>query len=109
MGSGANLPGPFSVWTMPVEHVCRPVLDTKPRIVRTLNKLRGTLVISRISRWPLALGFIFLSAAAAPDDAPAPVLMTAQEDHQRLMDLLHIKELRPGADGRNTQAPNYAN
>jgi len=41
--------------------------------------------------------------------APPPVVMTAQQDHRRLLDLLHITELRPGADGRNTEAPNAAN
>jgi hypothetical protein len=38
-----------------------------------------------------------------------PAQLTAQEDHQRLMDLLHIASLRAGADGRNPQAPNAAN
>jgi len=32
-----------------------------------------------------------------------------QRDHQRLMDLLHITSLRPGADQRNPQAPNGVN
>lgn len=32
-----------------------------------------------------------------------------REDHQRMMKLLGIKELRPGANGSNPQAPNYAN
>jgi hypothetical protein len=40
---------------------------------------------------------------------PPPVELTAQQDHQRLMDLLHITSLRQGADGRNPQAPNAAN
>jgi hypothetical protein len=35
--------------------------------------------------------------------------MTAQQDHQRMMDLLHITSLRPGADGNHPQAPNAAN
>jgi hypothetical protein len=35
--------------------------------------------------------------------------LTAEQDHQRLMDLLHITSLRPGADGRNPNAPNAAN
>ncbi len=35
--------------------------------------------------------------------------LTAEQDHQRLMDLLHITSLRQGADGRNPQAPNAAN
>ena len=30
-------------------------------------------------------------------------------DHQRMLDLLGIKELRPGANGSNPQAPNFAN
>jgi hypothetical protein len=34
---------------------------------------------------------------------------TAQEDHQRMMDLLHITSLRPGADGNHPDAPNAAN
>lgn len=32
-----------------------------------------------------------------------------REDHQRMLKLLNIKELRPGASGSNPQAPNYAN
>jgi len=32
-----------------------------------------------------------------------------RKDHRRMMDLLNIKELRPGANGSNPQAPNYAN
>jgi hypothetical protein len=50
-------------------------------------------------RWSLALLLL---------QAP-PVQLTSQEDHQRLMDLLHISSLRRGADGRNTEAPNAAN
>ena len=34
---------------------------------------------------------------------------TAQEDRQRLLDLLHITSLRQGADARNPQAPNAVN
>ena len=40
---------------------------------------------------------------------PPLVRLTAQQDHQRLLDLLHITSLRPGADGNNRQAPNAAN
>src|SRR2546428_2814062 len=36
-------------------------------------------------------------------------MMTAEQDHQRIMDLLHIVSLRPGADGNNPKAPNAAN
>jgi hypothetical protein len=43
------------------------------------------------------------------DKWPSPVQLTAEQDHQRLMDLLNIKELRQGADGWHTDAPNAAN
>ena len=57
---------------------------------------------------PLAVG---ADPASSPDAStmPPPVEMTAQQDHQRLMDLLHITSLRRGADGNNRQAPNAAN
>jgi hypothetical protein len=52
-------------------------------------------------------------ADAAPPPPPStvspPVELTAEQDHRRIMDLLHITELRRGADGRNPQAPNAAN
>src|SRR5579872_1626309 len=37
-----------------------------------------------------------------------PVHLTAEQDHQRLMDLLHITALRRGADG-DPKSPNAAN
>jgi (4-O-methyl)-D-glucuronate---lignin esterase len=48
---------------------------------------------------------------AAPQDprsSPPPVPLTAEQDHQRLMDLLHITSLRRGADG-DPKSPNAAN
>jgi hypothetical protein len=35
------------------------------------------------------------------------VELTAAQDHQRILDLLHITTLRPGANGMNPQAANY--
>ncbi len=40
---------------------------------------------------------------------PGPVSLTAQQDHQKMMDLLHITSLRRGADPNNTNAPNAVN
>ena len=37
-----------------------------------------------------------------------PVHMTAEQDHQRMMDVLHIQSLRPGPSG-SADAPNAAN
>ncbi len=50
----------------------------------------------------LALGLLAIVVTRAGQ-------LTAEQDHQRLMDLLHIQSLRKGADGRNPQAPNAAN
>jgi hypothetical protein len=35
--------------------------------------------------------------------------LTAEQDRQRLLDLLHIQSLRPGADAKNPQSPNAVN
>jgi len=66
-----------------------------------------------------ALAFLIAGSALAQAQQPAanlaganlppPVQLTAQQDHQQMMDLLKITSLRPGADGRNRQAPNAAN
>lgn len=66
------------------------------------------LILSALIIAPLAGG----ADPAGPQDTtatPAPVIMTAEQDHQRIMDLLHITFLRPGANGNNPQAPNAAN
>ena len=55
---------------------------------------------NREMRWLLCLAILPLHGQ---------VELTAQQDHQRLMDLLHIRQLRPGADPRNREAPNAAN
>src|SRR6267142_1709206 len=50
-----------------------------------------------------------VNSATQDGSIPPPVTRTAEQDHKRIMDLLQIPSLRPGADGRNTQAPNAAN
>jgi len=47
-----------------------------------------------------------LAGQAVP---PPPAEMTAQQDHQRLMDLLHINTLRPGADPNHPGVENAVN
>ncbi|MGA3023850.1 MAG: acetylxylan esterase [Bryobacteraceae bacterium] len=66
-----------------------------------MNKLSPTL---HFIRWLPAL--VLLTVAAGP---PAPVQLTAEQDHQRMMDLLHITALRPGADPNHPDAPNAVN
>jgi len=38
-----------------------------------------------------------------------PVELTAEQDHRRLLNLLHITSLRPGVNGNDPKAPNAAN
>ncbi len=60
----------------------------------------------RLIRWSPALVAFALVGA---DNQPPPVQLTAQQDQQRMLELLHITSLRRGADGRNAEAPNAAN
>ena len=48
---------------------------------------------------------------AVPEAArfPAPLTLTAQQDHLRMMRLLGITSIRRGRDGMNPQSPHYAN
>src|ERR1035441_3300493 len=68
---------------------------------------------SRSIRW--SAGLLAVAMAGSPvggrayQAAAPPGQPTAQEDRQKMMDLLHISSLRQGADGRNPQAPNAAN
>src|SRR5258708_22356619 len=71
----------------------------------------------RSTGWLLALILVQVFAAlplevnSATQDGRipgTPVTMTAEQDKKRIRDLLHIASLRPGADGRNTQAQNAA-
>ena len=66
---------------------------------RPLQKKSLSLALSLLL-FPFAL-----HAQAAP---PPPVHLTAAQDHQRMMDLLHITSLRHGADS-HPNSPNAAN
>jgi hypothetical protein len=62
------------------------------------------------------LAAALLWAIAAPASAqeakpanPAPLQLTAQQDHKLMMEALKIESLRPGANGMNRNAANAAN
>jgi len=66
----------------------------------------------RSIQWPLGLllfGFAIVPLASLAFQAekpavgtlPPPVKLSPQDDHQRLMDILHITEVRRGRDGNN--------
>jgi hypothetical protein len=56
----------------------------------------------------LALALLLTPALAQTAPQPAPVQLTAAQDHQRMLDLLHITELRPGVK-QNSTGPNAVN
>jgi hypothetical protein len=66
---------------------------------------------SRIIHAPLGLALLALLVCQTNSRAqqPEPVKLSPQDDHQRLMDLLHITEVRRGRDGNNKDSPFYAN
>src|SRR6516162_4804802 len=51
----------------------------------------------------------FAADAPQTNNLAAPLTLTAQEDHQKMMDLLHITSLRKGADPNHPDAPNAVN
>jgi hypothetical protein len=71
----------------------------------------------RVPVQSVCIGLLLLSGASAVAQGPprradnrwAEVQRRTSEDHQRMMDLLGIKSLRPGRNGMNPDAPNYAN
>jgi hypothetical protein len=56
-----------------------------------------------------AAGWAQQANAPSTGSLPDPVKLSPQDDHQRLMDLLHITEVRRGRDGNNKDSPFYAN
>jgi (4-O-methyl)-D-glucuronate---lignin esterase len=65
------------------------------------------LPLLALAIYPLAHGTDPGTQPAASSLSP-PVHLTAEQDHQRLMDLLHITSLRRGADG-DPKSPHAAN
>ena len=63
--------------------------------------------------WLVLIADLFASgvnpqAQPSQTSQSSPVHLTAEQDHQRILDLLHITELRRGPDG-NPKSPNAAN
>jgi hypothetical protein len=57
---------------------------------------------------PAAYRGTHFSRSEQSDSLPAPLHLTAEQDHQRIMDLLHITAIRRGAEG-DPKSPNAAN
>src|ERR1700678_1120493 len=72
--------------------------------IRTVITCAFVVVVGGAIGTASALG----QAAQATSDLTPPVQLTSEQDHQRLMDLLHISEMRRGPDGDPT-SPHAAN
>jgi hypothetical protein len=60
----------------------------------------------------VAPSIVLSSAGPVPQKEASlspPVVMSAEQDHQRMMELLQIKSLRPGANPNDAKAPNAVN
>lgn len=55
------------------------------------------------------VGSPFSGASIASAQEKAPAELTAEEDHRRMLDLLGLEALRPGRNGMDPAADNYAN
>jgi hypothetical protein len=62
-----------------------------------------------VSMLVVPLTALCVAAADPAPPPPAPVKLTAQQDHAKMMEQLGITSLRRGAEGMNRQAPNYQN
>ena len=74
--------------------------------MQTSIKLGVVFVIATI---PALAGQGAPPAASPAGNQPPPVQLTAEQDRQRMMDLLHITSLRPGADNHDPNSPNAVN
>lgn len=72
----------------------------------------GCRCLSPLLMWHLLVftaGYAIAQSEPSTNSSPAsPVIFTAEQDHQNMMDQLGIKALRPGPSG-NEKAPNHAN
>lgn len=66
------------------------------------------MLILRPTRWLCCPLLLAVALGSSRGDNPPPVHLTAEQDHQRLLELLDISSLRQGPDG-NPQSPNAAN
>ena len=77
-------------------------MRTTPKVRPVLGLLLAVVVV--------APGMRAAEAPAPPAaELPPPVKMTAQQDHQKMMERLGITSLRRGADGRDPRSPHYQN
>src|SRR6185369_16787952 len=78
--------------------------STNTRLTRLLKRAAALIVLT-----PSIILSSGIPGPQKPSPSPPPVVMTAEQDHQRMMELLQIKSLRPGANPNDAKAPNAVN
>src|SRR5437764_1217414 len=73
----------------PREHQFTAAMSSPLRAVRSAVKLIWLILLVQVG------------SAQSAESPPPPAQLTAKEDHRRLLDLLGIASLRPGASGQN--------
>src|SRR5689334_18143483 len=76
--------------------------------------MKNRLLFAALALLPVLVFPINSSQAQLSNSAPAETVSTntrptAAQDHQQMMDQLHITSIRPGRNGNNPESPNYAN
>jgi hypothetical protein len=85
------------------------VRPPKEEFVLTPRSIRWSLNLALLTLVANPTGSIAQKGMPPEINLPEPVKLSSQEDHQRLMDLLHITDVRRGRDGNNKESPFYAN
>jgi hypothetical protein len=90
--------------------ICRSIASSTARC--TIGELNLRIFLCQAVRKTLATASCLLTftlfANPQNEKLPPPVHLTAEQDHQRTMALLHITELRRGPDG-DPNSPRHAN
>jgi hypothetical protein len=73
-----------------------------------MQLMRSSLVLLALAVSP-ARAADAVSSTPAAGSPPPLVVLTAEQDHKKMMELLHIDSIRRGRDGNNPQSTNYAN
>src|SRR5262245_45439342 len=108
--NGINtMPRAGPAWSSDFEILLIPFIPSNSLL--QVPSTRGPTMSAPLPRsWFLILALVVPAARGdEPKAEPGkPVELTAQQDHKRTMELLNIKQLRPGPSG-NPKAPNAAN
>jgi len=83
-------------------------LRGRSRLIGTSRKLFLSLAASAGGIFVVGTFVSISGHASPPDRAASPVELTAEQDHQRILDLLRISSLRPGPDA-DPASPHAAN